>query len=84
MKGRGGRSRGMEALNAEALAKIEPTDPLRIAKQAARRKIESRSAMHPRTKHVLVLGEASSKAVPGVVGRFDGDLCLMICRDKLC
>jgi hypothetical protein len=36
MKGRGDRSRGMEALNAEALAKIEPTDPLRLAKQAAR------------------------------------------------
>jgi hypothetical protein len=66
MKDRGGRSREMEALNAEALAKIEPTDPSRIAKQAARRKIESRSRFSEcyasqnqtclSSRHALLLG----------------------------
>ena len=37
MKGRDERSRGMEILIAEALAKIKPSEPLRLAKQAARR-----------------------------------------------
>ena len=32
------RSRGIEILMVDAFAKIKPTDPLRLAKQAARRK----------------------------------------------
>jgi hypothetical protein len=38
MRGRVDISMGMETLIAEALAKIKPTEPLRLAKQAARRK----------------------------------------------
>ena len=38
MKGQDERSRGMEILIDEALAKIKPTQPLRLGKQAARRK----------------------------------------------
>jgi hypothetical protein len=37
-KGRDDRSSGIEILMADAFAKINPTDPLRLAKQAARRK----------------------------------------------
>jgi len=35
MKGRVDKSRGMETLTAEALAKIKPPEPLRLGKQAA-------------------------------------------------
>ena len=35
MKGRVDKSRGMETLLEEVLAKIKPTDPLRLDKQAA-------------------------------------------------
>jgi hypothetical protein len=38
IKGREDKSNGIEILIAEALAKINPTEPLRLAKQAARRK----------------------------------------------
>jgi hypothetical protein len=38
MKGRVDKSRGIVTLIAEALAKIKPTEPYRLAKQAARRK----------------------------------------------
>ena len=38
IKGLDDRSRGMEILMAEAFGKINPTDPLILAKQAARRK----------------------------------------------
>jgi hypothetical protein len=37
MKGRDERSRGMEIRMSEALAKIKPTEPSILAKQAARR-----------------------------------------------
>jgi hypothetical protein len=37
-KGLDDKSSGMEILMAEAFAKINPTDPLILAKQAARRK----------------------------------------------
>jgi len=37
-KGREDRSSGIEILIADAFAKINPTDPLRLAKQVARRK----------------------------------------------
>ena len=38
IKGRDDKSMGMEILMDEAFAKINPTDPLILAKQAARRK----------------------------------------------
>ena len=38
IKGRDDKSSGIEILMAEAFAKINPTDPLILAKQAARRK----------------------------------------------
>ena len=38
IKGLDDKSSGMEILMTEAFAKIDPTDPLIIAKQAARRK----------------------------------------------
>jgi hypothetical protein len=38
IKGRKDRSSGIEILMADAFAKINPTDPLRIAKQVARTK----------------------------------------------
>ena len=38
IKGRDDKSSGIEILMAEAFAKINPTDPLRLAKLAARRK----------------------------------------------
>ena len=38
IKGLDDKSRGMEILIADAFAKINPTDPLILAKQAARRK----------------------------------------------
>jgi hypothetical protein len=38
IKGLDDKSSGMEILMAEAFAKINPTDPLILAKQAARRK----------------------------------------------
>jgi hypothetical protein len=38
IKGRDDKSSGMEIRMVEALAKINPTDPLTLAKQAARRK----------------------------------------------
>ena len=37
MKDREERSRGMETLIAETLAKIKPTDPLRLVNQSVRR-----------------------------------------------
>ena len=37
IKGRDDRSNGIEVLIADVLAKINPTDPLILAKQAARR-----------------------------------------------
>ena len=37
MKGRVDKSREIEILMAEALTKVKPTEPLRLAKQAARR-----------------------------------------------
>jgi hypothetical protein len=39
IKGLDDRSSGIEMLIAEALAKINPTDPLILAKQAARRNL---------------------------------------------
>jgi hypothetical protein len=44
MKGRVDKSRGMETLIAEALAKIKPTATLRLAKQAARFFVRSHPA----------------------------------------
>jgi hypothetical protein len=38
IKGRNDKSRGMEILMTEAFAKINPTDPLILAKQAEREK----------------------------------------------
>jgi hypothetical protein len=38
IKGRDDKSSGIEILMTDAFAKINPTDPLRLAKQAARRK----------------------------------------------
>jgi hypothetical protein len=38
IKDRDDRSSGIEILMADAFAKINPTDPLRLAKQVARRK----------------------------------------------
>ena len=43
MKGRGDRSIGIEIRIADALAKINPTDPLILAKPAARRNPKKRS-----------------------------------------
>ena len=39
IKGREDRSSGIEIRMADALAKIKPTDPLKLAKQAARRNL---------------------------------------------
>jgi len=39
IKGRDDKSSGIEILVAEAFAKINPTDPLILAKQAARRNL---------------------------------------------
>jgi hypothetical protein len=40
LEGLDDRSRGMEILMAVAFAKINPTDPFILAKQAARRKLK--------------------------------------------
>ena len=48
IKGRDDRSSGLEILMADVFVKINLTDPLRLAKQVARRKLTSQVILRPK------------------------------------
>ncbi len=54
------RSRIMETLIAEALAKIKATEPLRLAKQAVRRKVRQASSTQE-SKLIGILRELAGR-----------------------